>query len=243
MIRVLVVDSHRVSRDVVRALLEMHADLEVVGEADNGLDAIGMCHDLRPDVVVADFKLSDMNALQLMQSLTQYYAVDVVILSSLSGEAYAAAASEAGAKAWIAKEQAVAELACAVRVVHRGGSYLGPPLTEETLDDYRRQAEEMPGDLYYSLTGKERQVLTLIGSGCNDMEIGEALRVSQRAVKRRRASMMRKLGLSTDSELTRYALKGTTPPRRHRDPSLENWGGTWMRGRINEAAAGRGPLD
>ncbi len=212
MVTVVIADSHRASRDVVRALLETQSDLEVVGEADNGLEAITMCHDLRPDVVVADFKLSDMNALQLTHSLTQHYAVDVVILSSLPDEAYAAAALESGAKAWVPKERAVEELACAIRAVHRGGTYLGLPLTQEAVGAYRRQAEEMPGHLYYSLTGKERQVLTFIGSGCNDMEIGEALRVSQRAVKRHRASMMRKLGLATDSELTRYAVERTIPP-------------------------------
>ncbi|MFW6126226.1 MAG: response regulator [Chloroflexota bacterium] len=211
MVRILIAGRHRASRNVIRALLQMQDGFEIVGETDSGLDAIAVFQDLAPDVVVVDSDLADMRGTQLSQRLTQHGPANVVIVSSHSTETYAVAAFEAGAKAWTQKQRAMEELASAIREVHSGGTYLGAPVTHETIRAYLGRTEETT-DAYAMLSTRERQVLTLIGQGWSDADLAGSLGVTLRTVKRRRARVIRKLGLTTDADLTHYAAEQNIPP-------------------------------
>jgi two-component system response regulator NreC len=203
-IRVLIVDDHAVVRSGLRRVLEREGDIEPVGEAASGREALFQARDLKPDVIVLDVVMADQSGLEVLPLLLhEHPAVKVLMLSMLDDPRYVREAFDAGASGYVLKEAADIEVVAAVREVARGGRYVSPELGARLVTgeaDAARRAEEDP------LSNREREVLRLLALGSTNQEIAKQLFVSVRTVETHRAHIMQKLRLQSRSELVRYAI-------------------------------------
>jgi len=207
-ITVLLADDHAVVRLGLRALIEDESDLALVGEAGDGLEVLPMVERLRPDVLVLDLIMPGLNGLEILREIPRRAPhTRVVVLSMHANEAYVLEALRHGAMGYVLKGSNAAELVRAVRSAAAGQRYLSPPLSERSLDAYAQQAQSPQPDLYESLTAREREVLHLAAEGHTSTEIAKRLFISPRTVETHRSNLMRKLGLETQTELVRYALR------------------------------------
>jgi two-component system, NarL family, response regulator NreC len=203
-IRVLIVDDHAVVRAGLRLLLDAEDDLEPVGEAGSGREAILEARSLRPDVILMDVVMPDGSGLDVLPTLLhERPETKILVLSMQDDPQYVRQAFAAGASGYVLKEAADTEVVAAIREVARGGRYVHPELgarlvTAET--DAARRAEEDP------LSEREREVLRLLALGHTNQEIAQQLYISVRTAETHRAHIMQKLRLSTRAELVRYAL-------------------------------------
>ncbi len=207
MTEILLADDHAVVLEGLRVLIERESDMRVAGETVSGLEVEGLVARLRPDLVVLNLVMPEINGLEITRLLrTNHPRTRVVVLSSHANSAYAANAFHHGAGGYILKRSTTAQLVEAIRVVAAGGRYLSPPLSEEDVEKHSAQIPDTRLDLYEKLTRRERQVLGLAAHGLKCCEIGVRLAISSRTVEVHRANVMRKLGLRTQVELYRYAL-------------------------------------
>ncbi|HHH41091.1 MAG TPA: response regulator transcription factor [Chloroflexi bacterium] len=207
-IRVLIADDHAIVRAGIRSLLEDHADIEVVGEAGSGCEAIEQTLRLRPDVVLMDIAMRDLSGLEATRAIkAQAPQVNVLALTMHDREEYFFAMLKAGALGYVLKESGPEELLAAIRAVHRGEAFLSPRVTKMILDDYLAQQADRVPSRYNSLTSREKEVLRLAAEGKTTREMAEILHLSPKTVEKHRSSMMRKLGLHNLSELIRYAIR------------------------------------
>jgi DNA-binding NarL/FixJ family response regulator len=205
--RIAVVDDHQIVRQGLRAVLESSPDFSVVGEAASGLDVLPLVERLRPDVLVLDLMMPGLNGLEATRQVHQKYpAVRVVILSMHATESYVLDALRSGAVAYLLKSGRSSELVDAVRAVVAGKRYLSPPLSDRAVDAYARLAEGA-SDSYDTLTTREREVLQLAAEGHSSPDIASRLGISARTVETHRANLMRKLGLTGQTDLIRYSLR------------------------------------
>jgi len=208
MTTIVLADDHHVVRQGLRSLLEAEPDFSVVGEAGDGLEAAQLVERLQPDVLVLDMMMPGLNGLEVTRQVGQRSRrTHVVILSMHANEAHVLEALRAGAAAYVLKESTYAELVHAVREAVAGRRYLSPPLSERAIEAYMKKAESDALDPYEMLTAREREVLHLVVEGHTSAEIADRLFVSRRTVETHRANLMRKLGLSTHTDLIRYALQ------------------------------------
>ncbi|RMF37384.1 MAG: DNA-binding response regulator [Chloroflexi bacterium] len=207
-IRVLIADDHAIVRAGIRSLLEDYADIEVVGEASSGCEAIEQTLRLRPDVVLMDIAMHDLSGLEATRAIkAQAPQVNVLALTMHDREEYFFAMLKAGALGYVLKESGPEELLAAIRAVHRGEAFLSPRVTKAILDDYLDRQADAPSSRYNSLTLREKEVLRLAAEGKTTREMAEILHLSPKTVEKHRSSMMRKLGLHNLSELIRYAIR------------------------------------
>ena len=208
MIRTLLVDDHMVVRVGLCALLEDEADIEVVGEARNGLEAIDLVRILHPDVVVMDISMPEMDGLEATRRIREEMpAVHVLILTVHAQERYLFPVLKAGASGYVLKSTIDTELLDAIRTVAKGEAFLYPTATKMLLEDYLGQMHAGPSqDLYDSLSEREREVLRLIALGHTSREVADELTLSPKTVETYRSRIMEKLNLSTRPELVKYAL-------------------------------------
>ena len=215
-IKVLLADDHAVVRDGLRYVLEAQGDIVVVGEAGDGRQAVSNSQRLRPDVVVMDLGMPELNGIEATRQIHETCgSVQVVILSVHATSEYIFRALEAGAKGYLLKESAGPELVEAVRAVHRGRRYLGRKISEAGIEEYvhRRQARRARSPLE-SLSPREREVLQLVVEGKSSVEIGETLSLSSKSVDTYRSRIMGKLSIKNLPELVKFAiLHGITPLR------------------------------
>ncbi len=203
-IRVLLVDDHAVVRSGLRRILEAQAEIEVVGEAENGERAVFEAIANKPDVVVMDIVMPGKSGLEATPEVLQAVPeARVLVLSMEEAPTYVRRAFEAGASGYVLKDAADTEVVEAVRSVARGEKYVNPALgarlvTAEAAE--RRRSEEDP------LSEREREVLSLLALGHTNQEIATSLYISVRTAETHRAHIMQKLGLSTRADLVRYAL-------------------------------------
>jgi DNA-binding NarL/FixJ family response regulator len=178
------------------------------------LHVVATVERLRPDVLVLDLMLPDLNGLEVARQVRRRAPqTRVVILSMHSNEAYVVEALRAGALGYTLKKSSSAELVHAIREAIAGRRYLSPSLSDLLIDAYIRQVEDEALDPYHTLTAREREVLHLAATGHTNSEIAARLSISPRTVERHRANMMRKLGLHSQTDLIRYALqRGILPP-------------------------------
>ena len=206
-IKILLVDDHAMVRSGLRALLEDESDLRVIGESGNGLDAIRMTGELQPEVLVLDIMMDDMSGIEVArQVLESRPETRIVILSMYSDNRYVLQALRAGAAAYVVKKSADSELVKAIREVASGRRYLGESVSEVLIEAYLTANLE-PADPYDSLSSREREIFHLSAHSFTNTEIAAQLSISRRTVETHRANGMRKLGLKSQTDLLRYALK------------------------------------
>lgn len=207
MITILLADDHAIVRAGLRTLMEHERDLQVVGETGSGLDVERLVAELRPDLVVLDLVIPEVNGLEITRRLrAKYPATRVIILSMHAASAYVANAIANGANGYVLKGGAATEVLQAIRIVMAGARYLSPPFNDQSVEEYLAQASNTRLDLYEKLTAREREVFGLAAHGLKCFEIGLRLDISSRTVEVHRANAMRKLGLRTQAEMYRYAL-------------------------------------
>ena len=208
MIRILIVDDHAIVRAGIRALLQLHHDFEVVGEAADGEESLQQVRRLQPDVVLMDIGLPGMDGLSATHTILGFSPkTRILILTQHENREYVLPALRAGAAGYVLKRAPDDTLIKAIRAVHRGETYLDPRVSDVLVDDVRCQAQGDAADPYDSLTEREREVLVLLAKGKTYQEVAETLFISVKTVDFHRGNLMRKLGLSNRAELTRFALQ------------------------------------
>lgn len=209
-IRVLLVDDHTVMREGLRALLEKRPDIEVVGEAGNGLDALKTVAECAPDVVVMDIGMREMNGIEATRRIrARHPNVRVLGLSTHSDKRYVLEMLEAGGLGYLLKETAAEELYRAILAASRNCRYLSKHLAEAVADGYAGQRGAAAASW---LTPREREVLQLLAEGRSSLQIGQRLNISVRTADAHRRHIMEKLNLHSIAELTRYAIREGIAP-------------------------------
>jgi len=208
-IRVLLVDDHAVLRAGLRALINAEPDMEVVGEAGNGEDAVARARELRPDVVVMDIAMPRLNGLEATKRIVELgMPTKVLVLTMHSEEQYLTQVLQSGGMGYVLKRSADTELMEAIRTVNRGEAFLYPSATRLLVEDYLGKIRgSHDRDSYGELTEREREVLKLTVEGFSNQEIADKLIISPKTVDTYRARIMEKLNIHHRSELIRYALK------------------------------------
>jgi DNA-binding NarL/FixJ family response regulator len=205
-IRILVVDDHAIMREGIRALLGIHDDIEVVGEASEGKEAVEKSQELMPDVVIMDIAMPGMDGLEATRRIRKKNPkIKVLILTQHDNKEYILSVVKAGAAGYVPKRALGSELVSAIRAVRQGDSFLYPSAAAALIEDYLQQAGEE--DPYDRLTAREREVLKLIAEGNTSREISDMLFVSQKTVLGHRAKIMEKLNLHNRTELIKYAVR------------------------------------
>jgi DNA-binding NarL/FixJ family response regulator len=206
-IRVLLADDHTLVRAGIRSLLEGLENVEVVGEAGDGQEAVRLAESLRPDVVLLDVGMPGLNGLDVAARLaTQDASIRVLILSMHTSEEYVLRALRAGCAGYLLKGSAVAELEIAVRAVARGETYLSPAVSKHVMDDYVRRTGGAT-DPIDALTPRQREVLQLVAEGNTSKDIADRLGLSFKTVEAHRAQIMERLGLHDVAGLVRFAMR------------------------------------
>ena len=207
-IRVLVVDDHTIVRDGICALLDIAGDIEVVGQAANGGEALKMVKEQMPDVVLMDVAMPIMDGLEATRRIhREFPGIKVLILTQYDDKEYVFPVIEAGAAGFISKLAVSSELTSGIRSVYHGGSYLSPSVAKFLVEDYQRGDKRFSQDPYEQLTDRERDVLKLIAEGHAGREIAAMLVISPKTVEGHKTSLMAKLGIHNRTELVKYALR------------------------------------
>ncbi len=208
-LRVLLADDHNLIRAGLRLVISQEPDFQVVGEADNGRRAVEMAKELKPDVVVMDIGMPDLNGIEACrQVLAEVPDIHVVMLSMHSDEGYVLRALKAGARAYLLKDYAEADLARAIRAAANGKSFFSPAVAKLLLDDYIRKLERTGAeDSYELLTPREREILQLVAEGKSSKDIANLLTLSVYTVETHRANILQKLNLKSVAELILYAVR------------------------------------
>lgn len=208
-IRIVLADDHEVMRTGLRLVLERQKDFQVVGEASDGREAVALAQQERPEVVVMDIGMPNLNGIEAARQVTASVPdAGVVILSMHSDEAYVLRALKAGARGYLLKESPEADLIAAIRAVHAGKAFFSPAVSRMLADDYVRQLQDREiEDSYELLTTREREILQLVAEGKSNKEIAGMLNVSLYTVETHRGNLMEKLNLHTVPELILYAVR------------------------------------
>ena len=207
--RVLLVEDHVVLRQGLKALFSDEPDIEIVGEAGNGRQALQLVAEIQPDLVLMDISMPHLNGIEATHQIQRDYpGVKVVVLSMHTNEEYVFQVLRAGASGYVLKQADSSEVLLAIRAALAGGSFLSPPISRAVINDYVRRAEARGRDSKLDqLTSREREVLQLLAEGLPNREIAQQLDISVKTVESYRSSMMNKLGLSNKTELVRFALR------------------------------------
>ena len=208
-IRVLLADDHQLMRSGIRLMLEREGDLMVAGEASDGREAVALAKSLKPDVVVMDIGMANLNGIEAARQMTQDMPeLAVLMLSMHSDESYVLRALKAGAKGYLLKDSAEQDLIKAVHVVAGGKSFFSPAVSRVLLDDYVRKLKRSGADDAYDLlTPRERELLQLIAEGKSNKDIANLLNLSVYTVESHRSNLMEKLNLRGLPELILYAVR------------------------------------
>jgi two-component system, NarL family, response regulator NreC len=207
--RVLLADDHAVTRAGLRLLLERQPNIEVVGEAENGRELIELAAGLTPDIAVVDIAMPNLNGIEATrQIVAKQPRLSVVILSMYSDETYVMRALEAGARAFLLKDSAIADLMSAVEAVSQGKSFFSPKISRILAEDYVRTLKQRnAADTYELLTSREREIIQLLAEGKTNKEVAALLNISVYTVETHRNKILQKLGLHNTAELVLYAVR------------------------------------
>ena len=208
-IRVLVTDDHAIVRDGICALLGITGDIEAVGVAANGREALEMVGKLSPDIVLMDIVMPLMDGLEATRRIRKEFpGTRVIILTQYEDREYVLPVIEAGASGFISKVAAASELISAIRAVYRGDSFLSPSIARLLVEDYRQIARAgKTKDASEQLTDREREILKLLVEGHSIQEIARLLVISPKTVERHKTNLMAKLDIHNRLDLFKYALR------------------------------------
>jgi two-component system, NarL family, response regulator NreC len=208
-IRVLLADDHTLMRRGLRLIVEQQPDLVVVGEAEDGRQAMALAASLKPDVAVLDIGMPNLNGIEATKQITDGESgVAVVILSMHADETYILRALKAGARGYLLKDSAESDLVRAIRSVAEGKSFFSPAVSKVLLEDYVKKLQRTGSeDSYDLLTPREREILQLIAEGKSNKEVAHLLHLSVYTVETHRANIMEKLKLKSVPELILYAVR------------------------------------
>ncbi|HUQ91178.1 MAG TPA: response regulator transcription factor [Bryobacteraceae bacterium] len=202
-IRIVLADDHAVVRKGFRLILNQEPDMEVVAEAGNGPDAVRLALEMKPDLMIMDIAMPEMNGVEATRRIRENCPdCQILILSMHKDSVYVRETLRAGARGYLLKESIDEDLLRAVRSVAQGGGFLSPEISRMVLDDYQQTAD--PFDL---LTAREREVLQLLADGKVAKEVATALDVSVFTVDAHRGRIMKKLGLRSSTELVKFAMR------------------------------------
>ena len=205
MIRVLIADDHTIVRQGLKRILAETPDMNVTGEAENGVEALKKIREGGWDVVLLDVSMPGRNGVDtLKQIVSENRAVRVLILSMYPEDQYAVRLLKAGASGYMTKETAPEELVQAIRKIAQGKKYISPMLAELLLDELDGDSEKLPHE---RLTDREYQVFRMLGSGRTVSEIAESMSLSVKTISTHRAHILGKMKLKNNAELTLYALQ------------------------------------
>lgn len=209
LIRILLADDHGVVRKGLRYLLQRSPEMQVVGEAADGREAVALADELAPDVVVMDIAMPQLNGIDATaQIVKRNPRIGVVILSMYSDETYLVRALTAGAKGYLLKDSAEDDLLRAIEAVSQGRPFFSPAIAQTLLDDYMRQLRLRDlKDSYHLLTDREKEVLQLLAEGKSNKEVAALLNLSLYTVETHRAHLMQKLKLHSTAEIVLYAVR------------------------------------
>jgi len=202
-------DDHKMIRAGLRLVLEQQADIAVAGEADDGREAVSLADELKPDVIVMDVGMPNLNGIEASLQIKQARPeAAIVMLSMHSDEGYILRALRAGAAGYILKDSAEADLVSAVRAVADGKSFFSPKVSRILLEDYMRKLRKTGAeDSYDLLSAREREILQLVAEGKSSKEIANLLNLSVYTVETHRGNLMQKLNLRGIPELILYAVR------------------------------------
>jgi two-component system response regulator NreC len=205
--RIVIADDHEIVRAGLRALLEKEPGLEVVGEADNGRDAVRLACDLTPHMVVMDASMPDMNGVEATRLIAeQVPSVRVIALSMHTERRFVLGMLDAGAMGYVVKDCALDELVQAIEAVGSGESYISPRVAGIVLQEYKGHTAAVAGGAP-ELTGREKEILQLIAEGLSSKDIAARLHVSAKTIETHRRNLMDKLNIRNVAQLTRYAIR------------------------------------
>jgi two-component system response regulator NreC len=211
--KILLADDHVLMREGLRALLEKTGRMTIVGEAGNGISAVRMARDLKPDLVLMDIGMPDLNGVEATRRImTEAPGIKVIALSMHADKRFVRHMFAAGAAGYVLKGSAFEEVAAAVKTVAAGRIYISPKITDQVLADYVQQLIKPSAGAESPLSGREREVLQMLAEGRSSRTIAGRLHVSVTTVDTHRKHIMDKLGFRSIAELTKYAVReGLTP--------------------------------
>ena len=208
-IRVLIVDDHTIVRDGICALLAVAGDIEVVGEATNGNEALKLVGELHPDVVLMDIAMPIMGGLEATRRISREFPkIKVLVITQHDDKEYVFPVIESGASGLISKGAASSELAAGIRAVYKGDSFLSPSVAKLLVENYQHSASERyKQDPYNQLTAREREILKLLAEGYSTQEIADMLVITPKTVEGHKTNLMSKLEIHNRIDLVKYALR------------------------------------
>lgn len=209
MTTIILAEDHQVVRESLRLLLETQSDIQVVAETGDGLEAPRLIEQHKPDVLIADMQIPGLSGLEIARAAKRLSpATKVIVLSMYDAESYVVEALAAGAAGYVLKKASWKELIFAIRQALTGNLYLSPALNERAIQAYVQRAQESRSDdPYNDLTPREREILQLAAQGLSNPQIAERLSLSVRTVEMHRGNLMKKLALTSQTELVKYAVR------------------------------------
>jgi NarL family two-component system response regulator LiaR len=212
-IKVLVVDDHGLVRQGLRTYLDLHEDISIVGEAENGIDALEKVKQFTPDIVLMDLVMPEMDGIEATQKISAAYPdMKIIVLTSFTEDEKVFSAIKAGAVGYLLKDISPTDLAKAIQAVHSGETHLHPDITKKLIKQFvnpKSEAETTPE----GLTPREMEVLQLIAQGLSNKELAKGLTISEKTVKTHLSSIYSKLNLSDRTQAAIYALKHDLVPK------------------------------
>ena len=208
MIKVVVVDDHKIIKDGLRSLLERQPDMEVVAEADNGRIALKLVKELSPDIVIMDIGMRELNGIDATREIVRMSpGVKVLALSMYSDKRFIKGMLKAGASGYMLKDSAFKELIDAIRVIFEDKIYISPSIASIVTDDYLNQSPESDSSTRSFLTSRELEVLQLLVEGRSTKQIASSLHLSIKTIESHRSRVMKKVDVDNIVDLTKYAIR------------------------------------
>jgi DNA-binding NarL/FixJ family response regulator len=207
-VKIILADDHRIMREGLRALLEQQSGMEIIAEAEDGRTTVDLAHELKPDVVVIDISMPDLNGIDATrQIISAAPHIKVIALSMHSDRKFVREMLSAGASGYLLKDSAFEELGNALAAVISNQTYLSPKIADTVVRDYLGKIDTRESKPSPALTHREREVLQLLAEGRTTKEIASKLCVSIKTIETHRKQIMEKVGLNSVAELTKYAIR------------------------------------
>ena len=207
-VRILLADDHQIMREGLKALLGRRTSIEVIAEAENGIQALSIARKERPDVIVMDIAMPDINGIEVTRQLkSELPDIKIIALSMHSDRRFVSEILKAGASAYVLKHAAFEDLEKAIKAVMMNRTFLSADILESVVNDYVSQLSSSEYDAYRQLSDRERQVLQLLAEGNSTKEIAFKLHVSVKTIESHRQNIMNKLGIRSLAGLTKFAVR------------------------------------